>query len=259
MCLLIFAHRTSSQFPLVIAANRDEFHARATAKAHFWPSHPNVLAGQDLEQGGTWMGITRSGRFAAVTNFRDPNRTATAPKSRGELPLNFLTSDQSPEDYLYQLADQGQDYAGFNLLIGTSEEMWYFDNSQDEDPTCLSPGVYGLSNANLDTPWPKVVKGKQRLQALIGQGQFGHDDLSRVVNDRSLADPASLNLASGRESSENTMERLLSAQFIVTEAYGTRSTTSLWVDHVGNAHWREQSFNSRGELHSTCEEVVEPG
>jgi uncharacterized protein with NRDE domain len=259
MCLLIFAHRTSARFPLVIAANRDEFHARATAQSHFWPSHPDLLAGQDLEQGGTWMGVTREGRFAAITNFRDPNRSIPAPKSRGELPLNYLVSNLGPEDYLSQLADQGQDYAGFNLLVGTREEMWCYENSSGNQPVSLSPGIYGLSNANLDTPWPKVEKGKQRLQNLLELGDFGHDELARVVNDRTLADPAALTITDEGSELENSMEHLLSAQFIVTEAYGTRSTTSLWIDDSGVAHWREQSFNAIGELGSTCEEVVQPG
>jgi uncharacterized protein with NRDE domain len=256
MCLLIFAHHASPKFPLIVAANRDEFHARPTAESHFWASHPNLLAGQDLEQGGTWMGITRSGRFAAVTNFRDPDRTTPAPKSRGELPLNFLASDESPENYLSHLANHSQDYAGFNLLVGTGKELWYYDNSVNQQPQRLLPGIYGLSNANLDTPWPKVVAGKQRLQTLLAGDMFGHDELAQVVTDRTLANPASLNMANGEEGSENSMEHLLSAQFIVTEAYGTRSTTSLWVDDSGDAYWREQSFKSNGELRATSEETL---
>ena len=117
MCLLVFAHQVSDEYPLLLAANRDEFHARPTAASGFWPEHPELLAGKDLEQGGTWMGVTRSGRFAAVTNYRDPARTAAAPRSRGELPLAYLTGTQAPQSYLHELETHAQEYAGFNLLF----------------------------------------------------------------------------------------------------------------------------------------------
>ena len=256
MCLLIFAHRACNKFPLIVAANRDEFHARPTAQSHFWPSHPELLAGQDLEQGGTWMGITRSGRFAAVTNFRDPNRTTPAPRSRGELPLDFLVGQQNPQSYLSQLKARSRDYAGFNLLVGAGDELWYYDNSDSQLPQCLAPGIYGLSNADLDTPWPKVQIGKQRLQTLLDGGDFGHEELADVVSDQALADPASLNLANTEERPENSMEHLLSAQFIVSPDYGTRSTTSLWIDDCGEAHCREQSFNPDGKMRESCTETL---
>ena len=117
MCLLIFAHRACSDLPLVVSANRDEFHGRATAPAQFWQEHPQLLAGRDLEQGGTWMGVTRAGRFAAITNYRDPSRTAPAPRSRGELPLDYLVGDRDPRDYMHDLVVRAGDYAGFNLLL----------------------------------------------------------------------------------------------------------------------------------------------
>ncbi len=129
MCLLIFAHQTTADYPLVVAANRDEFHARPTAASHFWADHPELLAGMDLEQGGTWMGVTRDGRFAAITNYRDPASTVTAPRSRGELPLGYLTGQQDPQDYLQDIAAQAAQYAGFNLLLGDRGSLWYFANS----------------------------------------------------------------------------------------------------------------------------------
>tara|TARA_R110002049_G_scaffold23490_42_gene82791 strand:- start:2287 stop:3060 length:774 start_codon:yes stop_codon:yes gene_type:complete len=244
MCLLVFAHQACPEHPLLIAANRDEFHARSTAASAFWDEHPDVLAGRDLEQGGTWMGVTRSGRFAAVTNYRDPARTAAAPRSRGELPLDFLTGTQKPQDYLDALAGRAQDYAGFNLLVGDYHSLWYFTNSDELEPQSLTPGFYGLSNARLDTPWPKVTRGKARLQALLETGALSHDALAAVVNDRQPADQRELRALQ----LVGSMDPVLSAQFIVTEAYGTRSTTTLRIDAGGNTHWREQSFDSRGEL-----------
>lgn len=247
MCLVIFAHRLTSSYPLVVAANRDEFHARPTAVADFWVDHPDLLAGRDLQQGGTWMGITRQGRFAAITNYRDPARTAPAPRSRGELPLAYLTGEQDPQSCLYELAACASDYAGFNLLLGDGEQMWYFTNSQPEAeraPLCLEPGIYGLSNARLDTPWPKVDLGKSKLQQLLASGAtLRHETLLGVVQNKGLADPAALRL----QGLDSGMDQLLSAQFIVTSAYGTRSSTTLWTDSDGHASWRELSFDERGE------------
>jgi uncharacterized protein with NRDE domain len=253
MCLLIFAHRFRSDLPLVVSANRDEFHGRPTAPAQFWEQHPQLLAGRDLEQGGTWMGVTRDGRFAAITNYRDPSRTAPAPRSRGELPLDYLVGDRDPQDYVHDLVARAGDYAGFNLLVGDLDSLWYLSNSQPDHaggPRWLEPGVYGLSNALLDTPWPKVELGKVRLSQLLAGEAPRHDSLSEVVADRRPASPEELQ----RQGMEGGMEQVLSAQFIVTESYGTRSSTSLWLDRAGSAEWRELSFDSAGRLQGQVEE-----
>ncbi len=240
MCLIIFAHRVADRFPLLLAANRDEFHARPTAASAFWGDRPDLLAGRDLEQGGTWMGITRSGRFAAVTNFRDPSRTAPAPRSRGELTLNYLDSTLTPPRYLEQVAAAADEYAGFNLLLGDRDGLWYFSNS-GADARELEPGVYGLSNALLDTPWPKVEDGKARL-ATVATGPVDHDSLAATVSDRRLAAPEALR----GHGLEGGMDQMLSAQFIVNQRYGTRATTSLWIDSDARIHWREISFAPDG-------------
>lgn len=251
MCLLIFAHRASPEYPLVVAANRDEFHARPTAPSGFWQDHPQLLAGTDLEQGGTWMGVTRNGRFAAVTNYRDPSRTVPAPRSRGELALHYLTGAHSPQDFLASLATIAPEYAGFNLLVGDRENLWYYNNQYNNndgeagsEPHCLLPGVYALSNARLNTPWPKAESGKAKLQQLLAAGGPSHAELSTVVADRHPADPASLQL----QGLDSTMDQLLSSQFIVTERYGTRSSTTLWTDSQHRLSWQEQSFDAQGGL-----------
>ena len=247
MCLLIFAHQTSSRYPLVVAANRDEFHARPTAASHFWADHPGLLAGRDLDQGGTWMGVTHDGRFAAITNYRDPSRTAAAPRSRGELPLNYLTGRRDPQTYLRDIAPRATDYAGFNLLLGDRGSLWYFTNSlaaAERAPLCLQPGIYGLSNALLDTPWPKVDIGKTRLKSLLDSEPLTHEALTTVVSDPHLADLQALR----SHGMESEMDQILSAQFIVTGSYGTRSTTTVWTDNSGLASWRELSFNELGEI-----------
>jgi uncharacterized protein with NRDE domain len=244
MCLLIFAHRVSPDYPLLVAANRDEFYARPTASSDFWPEHPGLLAGRDLQQGGTWMGVTTGGRFAAVTNYRDPSGMAVAPRSRGELPLAYLTGSASAGEFLKGVATRAGEYAGFNLLVGDGHNLWHYTNSDKLAPRKLSRGIYGLSNATLNTPWPKVELGKSKLSALCQSGKLSHDALVTIVADRTLADQSSLK----RQGLDGAMDPVLSAQFIVTGTYGTRSSTTLWRDDQGRSSWREQSFDERGEV-----------
>ena len=244
MCLVIFAHQMHPNIPLVVAANRDEFHARPTAAAHFWPQYPSLLAGQDLQGGGTWMGLTRNRRFAAITNFRDPGTTAAAPRSRGELPVNFLAGAESPGEYLRRIAEKADRYAGFNLLIGDAHSLWYFTNSLRADqhqPRPLQPGIYGLSNARLDTPWPKVERGKRMLAAALDT-TVGHEALAAVVSERSQAPSEALQ----QQGLTGEMDPLLSSQFITNKSYGTRTTTTLWVNDSSLANWKEQNFDPQG-------------
>ncbi|MDG2273834.1 MAG: NRDE family protein [Halioglobus sp.] len=244
MCLLIFAHRVSPDYPLLVAANRDEFHDRPTATSDFWADYPELLAGKDLLQGGTWMGITRGGCFAAVTNYRDPSRTDEAPRSRGEIPLRYLTGSQSPQDFLTDLAAMAQEYAGFNVLVSDRNSLWHYTNGDKNDPQRLAPGIYGLSNASLDTPWPKVMLGKSKLLALLKTGAISHNTLADVVSSQRVADRDALQA----QCLEGPMESVLSPQFIVTDGYGTRSSTTLWLDAHAQANWLEQSFNAGGVL-----------
>jgi len=247
MCLVIFAHQTHPKYPLVVAANRDEFYARPTQPAAFWPEHPAVLAGKDLDMGGTWMGITKTGRFAAITNYRDPQNTAPAPRSRGELPLDFLCGNQTPQRYLHSISAHGSDYAGFNLLLGHEGQMWYFTNDRSESaqqPRRLDPGIYGLSNARLDTPWPKVSLGTTRLGSALGGADINHSKLRHVVQDSNIADTQELLL----QGMSSPMEQRLSGQFICApeHGYGTRSTTTLWLEEAHRVQWSEQNFDSSG-------------
>lgn len=241
MCLIIFAYRVHPRYPLLMAANRDEFHQRPTAAAQFWPEWPQLLAGRDLQAGGTWMGITRRGRFAAITNFRDPSRSAPAPRSRGELPLDWLTGHEPPARWLQRRAPDAGQYAGFNLLFGDRDGLWYWSNAGDRGQCALQPGIYGLSNASLDTPWPKAELGKTRLARLL-EGEISHAKLLETVQDRRLADAADLHPLGLREA----MDRQLSAQFIRTPDYGTRSSTTLIWDADHRVSWREHSYDAEG-------------
>jgi len=158
MCLILFAWQVHSDYPLILAGNRDEFYSRPTAPADFWDDHPQILAGRDLEHGGTWLGIHRSGRLAAVTNYRDGRAARRGTRSRGELVSGFLTSDLAPEEYLQEVHRQHTAYDGFNLLIGTSDGLFSYSN-RSEQLAEVEPGVHGLSNHLLDSPWPKVEHG----------------------------------------------------------------------------------------------------
>jgi uncharacterized protein with NRDE domain len=202
------------------------------------------------------MGVNRAGRFAAITNFRDPDRTAPAPRSRGELPLEFLCDERPVERFLDDIAPHAHEYAGFNLLVSAGEEMWYLSNAaQGSAAIALEPGIYGLSNASLDTPWPKVERGKTVLTKVLQEGSDpSHASLAQAVGERSLVNPQELQ-ALGLA---GEMDELLSAQFIVTPGYGTRSRTTLWREGSGQMQWREQSYNSEGELTGE-QRVVIPG
>jgi len=251
MCLVIIGHQQHPQWPLLIAANRDEFHARATAPSHFWREQGDMLAGKDLEAGGTWMGIHRNGRFAAVTNYRDPARTAPAPRSRGELPTAFLLGSDTPLDYLAKVSERMSDYAGFNLLVGDNDSLCYLGNDGQTGPQLLTPGVYGLSNARLDTPWPKVERGKTVMSQLLASSELGHRSLASAVSDPALARPEELQA----QGLDGEMDVLLSAQFISAGGYGTRSTTTI-LRGQDELSWRETSFDEQGRITSTVEEQL---
>lgn len=246
MCLILLAHRVHPDYPLVFAANRDEFYARPTAPAAWWEDAPELLAGRDLQAGGTWMGITRGGRWAAVTNYRDLPSERTGARSRGELVSAFLRGDDAPEAYLRQIAERTGEYNGFNLLVADWEQLWYFSNRGGE-PQELGPGVYGLSNHLLDTPWPKVVRGKQALSALLEDGAApAPEPLFELLADADPAPEAELpDTGVGRE-----WERALSSLFIATPSYGTRASTVLLIEGGGVATFVERGFAAgaqRGE------------
>lgn len=205
------------------------------------------------------MGMTRGGLFAAITNYRDPSASVHAPRSRGELPLDFLIGDLSPQDYLHNIAARAQEYAGFNLLLGDANNLWYYSNrptaaeKTPPAPLQLQPGIYGLSNASLDTPWPKVELGKKQLAEVLDKHPLNHDDLLSVVHNRKQASAEALNL----QGMEGEMEQLLSAQFILAGEYGTRSSTTMWIEDHGDVSWRELGFTQQGELRETSGEEFE--
>ncbi|MGH8436799.1 MAG: NRDE family protein [Pseudomonas sp.] len=238
MCLIVFAWRPEHALPLVVAANRDEFYARPSLPLSVWKDAPGVIAGRDLEAGGTWLGVGPQGRFAALTNIRNP-RQPPAGRSRGELVAEFLRSQQTPETYLAELAQRASDYPGFNLLVGSTDEFWHF-NSWEGLPQRLSSGIYGLSNAGLDTPWPKLQRAKLALAERL-------DAPRAPALLELLADPQQAPEAALPETGIGlATERLLSSIFIASSSYGTRASSALIVRADGRRQLIERSYGPYG-------------
>jgi uncharacterized protein with NRDE domain len=250
MCLIVFAWKVLPQVPLVAAANRDEFYARAALPAASWAEHPQVFAGRDLQAGGSWMGITRDpdgldgdvamnqsgSRFAAITNIRSPDeRRADAP-SRGALVAGYLAGDMSAQDYIATIAPGSEVYNGFNLVLGDRDTLIWFSNRGQNDPRNgkpLAPGIYGLSNALLDAPWPKVLKTKAEFASLLCQGA-PDDAYFEMLSDTARAPDSRL----PETGVPLELERILSAVRIDSPGYGTRASTvvKLYADGPGELH-----------------------
>ena len=239
MCLLVIALRQHEKLPLIVAGNRDEFHARPTQNAHWWPDNPQVLGGRDLQAGGTWFAGHRNGRFATVTNHRDAKKERAGLRSRGHLITEFLASDQAPVDYLQAI--DGDAFAGFNLLVVDRNAAAYLSN-RGAAMRELPPGIYGLSNAMLDEPWTKVTRSKSRLQVLIQDDEVNESNLLRMLDDR--------HKAASEEVQTNglsfSMAHALTAPFIVLPEYGTRCSTVLTVSDEDRALFAERRFDALG-------------
>lgn len=239
MCLILFAYKAIAETPLVVAANRDETYERPTQEAAFWYEQPQILAGKDVKEGGIWMGITRQGRFAAITNFRD-NHAKNGDISRGFLTRDFLISELSIQDYLQSLERKLDRYNGFNLLLGDQDSLFYLSN-RGQGYRRLEPGIYGLSNGLLDAPWPKIQRGKKHLAQWL-QSDQNPDSLIASLRCSETADDALLpDTGVGIES-----ERLLSPMFIQSAFYGTRSSTVLVKKQNGQTHFLEQNYGPEG-------------
>lgn len=240
MCLLLIAWDANEAFPLVLAANRDEMYERPTSSAEWWSDSPQILAGRDLRAGGTWLGVTARGRFAALTNYREPGHQRAEARSRGALVRDFLESDEPPDRTAERLASEMSLYNGFNLIFGDlTDRLYYASNRSPVPPFRIEPGVHGLSNHLLDTPWPKVVLGTSRLREMLGrEGGPDPDALLELLDDRSTPPDAALpDTGVGID-----VERLLGPLFIQTAIYGTRCSTVLLMDRAGRLRFFERTF-----------------
>jgi uncharacterized protein with NRDE domain len=242
MCLILMAWQVHPAFPVVIAANRDEFHRRPTAAAQWWPERPQLLAGRDLEAGGTWLGVRADGQVAALTNYRDPERIKPHAPSRGALVLQALDSSAPVGERLSQVQAVGAQYSGFNLICTDGRELGVYESVVDSRHM-LAPGIYGLSNHLLDTPWPKVQRAKSQLSTALGTLPDETALLELLRDDRVPADHEL-----PRTGVSLAWERLLSSAFIAAADYGTRSSTVIRIDTGGGVHFREWTWTPDGSL-----------
>lgn len=237
MCTLLLALRAHPSYRLVLAANRDEYYERPTAPAQFWDDAPQIFAGRDLVHGGSWLGVTSTGRIAALTNYRDPSDLHRHGPSRGKLVSGFLEGTATPAEYLSRLRESAVEYGGFNLLVGDSGTLLCHSNKSGET-VALEPGIHGLSNHLLDTPWPKVCRGRDGLARMLAREPLAPEDLFDLLADETHPPDQELpDTGVGLE-----LERLLSPIFIRSPQYGTRCSTVLLVDHAGKVTFIERSF-----------------
>ena len=247
MCLIFLSFNQHPDYPLIIAANRDEFYDRPATALGLWPEYPNILAGKDLTGGGTWLGVTKSGYFAMLTNYRDMASIKANAPTRGKLVLDYLAGEFDPSNYLLALDASSSLYNGYNIILGTLNDPWYYSN-QNHEMFRLGTGLYGLSNALLDTNWPKVDSGKEKFKQIIEQESLDFEALMSFMYDKTLASDENLpDTGIGYEK-----EKLLSSMFIELPGYGTRNTTLLVKDKNDNVQLIERTYyhkdNSTSEL-----------
>lgn len=242
MCLILIAWRVHPTFPCVLIANRDEYFDRPTAAADWWTQKPDILAGRDLQAGGTWLGATRSGRFAALTNFRDPKANIADAPSRGTLVSDFLAENWSTTQGLTELARRGACCNPYNILCSDGSELGIYE-STTRQARALGPGLYALSNHLLDTPWPKVRQAKSRLSAALTELPNAAAMLD-LLRDTEPAHDDQL----PRTGISLELERMLSSAFVKGANYGTRCSTVLTVAADGAAVFREWTWDAAGRL-----------
>lgn len=242
MCLIVFGWQAHPDYPLVVAANRDEFHDRPSDAAAFWQDHPEIFGGRDRQAGGTWLAAHRNAKFAAVTNIREPGAPPGL-RSRGELTANFLAQSRRPLEFAEEI--DGTAYAGFNLLLADQDELVYLSNrpaSGIDALQVLAPGIYGLSNHRLDTPWPKLVQARAAFTAALPHLPASEDFFALLADRQVVRDAALLDTGVPL-----AWERLLSAVFVHSPEYGTRASTLYWRKATGEALLLEKSFAADGQ------------
>ncbi len=241
MCLIAIAFRAHPASPLVVAANRDEWRDRPASPATWWSDAPDVLAGRDLEAGGTWLGVTRGGRFAAITNFRDPSERHAGGRSRGELVSGYLLGHEPPEVFLESVARRAHEYRGFNLLVGGPDRLFYF-GSREGDVRAVEPGVHALSNHLLDEPWAKVRRARDAMTAALASDD--DEPLFTLLSDTTpVPDDDLPDTGVGVE-----WERRLSPALILGADYGTRASTVVRFDRAGTIRFEERTRDAAGAV-----------
>ncbi len=257
MCLLVLAWHAHPRYRLVVAANRDEFHERPAAALAKWPPPDDILAGRDLRAQGTWLGLDRQRRFGVITNFRELQRPRPEAPSRGALIPDYLRGNVAAEEFLARLEPEASRYSGFNLLLTDGDSLWYASNRAEEFARPLPPGVYGLSNEFLDTPWPKLRRVRRRFDAWLGDPANGAaSGLFALLDDRATA-------TADEELPQTGIpvewERVLSAPFVLHPDYGTRASTVLLLEPSGAGYLAERRFDPRGALRGETEFQLSAG
>jgi len=241
MCLIVLAYRHHPDFKLIFAANRDEFYERPTSPADFWKEEP-ILAGKDLKEGGTWCGIAKNGRFAAITNYRNLKAIKKGAVSRGKIVSDYLTGTSSPELYSKGLLDSANHYNGYCLIFGDQSDLFFFSN-QNKKFVKLNSGIHGLSNHLLNTPWFNVKRGKELLKQAIEKRDNLIDDLFTLLSDKATSPEDEL----PDTGLEKDIEKKISSIFVETPDYGTRSSTVILIDQKDRVTFIEKSLNSNKE------------
>lgn len=238
MCLIFIALKQHPDYKLIIAANRDEFYNRKTAPADFWTENPFVVGGKDLEAGGTWLGMNKSGKISMITNFRDPKNINPNAPSRGHLVSEFLLDNADGESYIKKVEAKGKAYNGFNLVVGDSTALYYHSN-YNTGIVKMTNGLYGLSNHLLDTPWPKVVRGKEKMSVALAAAKPLKESFFNILFDDVMAEDVKLpDTGVGLE-----RERVLSSMFIKSPGYGTRCSTVIMVGNDNEVSFTERVFD----------------
>ena len=242
MCLLVVAWRIHPRYRLVVAGNRDEFHERPTAPLDWWADEPQIVAGRDRQAGGTWLGLARSGRFGLVTNFREANTAPPGGPSRGRLVPGFLRRSDAAPAFLDDLSHTASRYSGFNLLVGDAGQLHYYTNVGGERPRSLAPGIYGLSNHQLDEPWPKLVRTRDRFREALADEDPEPGRLFELLADRT----PTVHASPPDHALPPDLERALSAPFVRHDRYGTRCSTIVLTAHDGRTTVLERRFDPAG-------------
>ncbi|MFD1065809.1 NRDE family protein [Oceanobacillus locisalsi] len=244
MCLITFAYQAHPKYKFILLSNRDEFYQRPTLPASFWEDKPDILGGRDLLQSGTWLAVSKQGKFAAVTNFRDPSVPDAKKFSRGELPVDFLLQNNGNEAFSHQLSKNRHNYAGYNLLFGDKDSLYHYNNVYNQIIQ-IEPGIHGLSNDTLNTAWPKVERSKSGLADYLQTHTDVHtEDLWSLLEDKTQADDKHL----PQTGVDKDLEKALSSIFIDTPDYGTRASTILCIDYHHNLTFIERTYGQEDKV-----------
>jgi len=250
MCLILFAYQPSDKYKLVLIANRDESYQREAKPAAFWPQQPHIFGGIDCTEGGSWLSVDTTGRFAAITNVRKPPFTKVNERSRGHIVNDFLSSQQSASKFIDELKQTDTAYGLFNLLLFDASGLWHY-SSDSHQAQRITPGIHGLCNASLNTPWPKLTRGCNQLKQQLAQLTLDDNQLLSIMQSTQQASDKELpNTGIGLE-----LERFLSSAFIQGEDYGTRCSTLLTIDHNNSLELTELTYDKNGidvlQVHQT--------